>query len=41
MKEIMAKPFSITNDTKIIEAIHDFYVIQVKNIPVVDKETNL
>ena len=41
MKEIMTKPFSITNDTKIIEAIHDFYVIQVKNIPVVDRNNKL
>lgn len=41
MKEIMNKPFAISNETKIIEAIHEFYVLQVKNLPVIDSDNKL
>ncbi|SHH47124.1 osmoprotectant transport system ATP-binding protein [Anaerosphaera aminiphila DSM 21120] len=41
MRDIMTDAFSIPNDTKIIEAIHQFYVLKVKNLPVVDNENKL
>ncbi|MBP2025790.1 ABC transporter ATP-binding protein [Peptoniphilus stercorisuis] len=41
MKEIMTKSFAISNDTKIIEAIHQFYVLKFKNLPVVNEKNQL
>lgn len=41
MKKIMSKVTPIPDDTKIIEAIHQFYVLKVKNLPVVNKENKL
>ena len=41
MREIMKEPYAILNDTKIIEAIHQFYVLQYKNLPVIDTDNKL
>lgn len=41
MNKIMSKVTPIPDDTKIIEAIHQFYVLKVKNLPVVNKENKL
>lgn len=41
LKQVMTRPAFIDIDTKIIDAIRDIYKLDVKNLPVVDKENKL
>lgn len=41
IKEFMVKAYSIDNDTKILTAIREIWKLDVRNLPVVDKENHL